>query len=443
MCAMRPELSIHVRVRDVTRFQGLLTTLDRQTMPADRFVVAVAPDGLSPADVQLLERRAAFRPNVVVGHAGTGTYLLPLSEDERLTPHALELLVARAEETGAPAVIGKRAGGRADWRLFVEDRELSGEDLGAVDASELPVLVRAGDIDPFEPAARTEVLRRLPGAAVLASSVVLAGQRPEPAVLPTVDVTARWHEGVLELVGPADADLAVLRSREDGTEWPVSLSEVDGGKVARIDPATAAFGRPLSRGRWLVDWCGSARSVACASELPSSAVTASGLLAVVKGAHGALLLDVGATRRLPVRIFRPAAAQVAESAKGTRLRWPLDLEDLSRGSSLSAALRIGDFPVGARLVAGEPPALEAWLSGVPGRSQLSLSVAGSPAHPVGADLVIENGGTMRIVPASRPKASPSAKAAAPAARSGVARRARRLASRARRGLAGLRGRVPA
>jgi hypothetical protein len=417
---MDTELDVLVTVRDIKAFGGLLASLDSQTLPARAFRVVAAPEGLDPSARDLLDRLAAHRPNVVVGDEPSAPVglVLPLSDQERLTAGALERLLATAQSTGAEVVVGKAVAPTTDWTVFDADRVVPASALAGVDVSSLPVVMPGGTTPLADvAAARRAAVDAAQDVAVLASRVVLAAPGSEQASVapPRRVVDVEWRDGVLEVRDTAGGVVrAVLRSLASGAEWAVPADEA--GHLVRIDPRTAALGRPLAKERWVVDLHLADRVVAAA---PSDALPCAFLeltpghpaVVVLRRAEGQLLLDLALDQGLPRRVFRPGTARIAESARGTLLEWPLRIHDFTSTGQIQVGLRIGSLPFRAELVHGDgEPVLRAWLSGLPGVEPLSVQVRGKRWHRTGAELVIANAGSMSL---RRDTSQQTKKAAAP------------------------------
>ena len=445
---MDTAVDVLVTVQDVKTFRGLLATLDEQTVPAETYRVVAAADGLDSASRDLLARLAGHRPNVVVTDAATegasaATATLPLHESERLTPDALELLLATARDTGAGAVVGKAVAATTDWDVFTADHVVPGAELAGLDVSGLPVLV-TGDAPAGADVAdvRRAAVAGAGQVAVLASRVVLAAGGRVGHVDATEHrvVDVEWRDGVLEVRSSEGGIVrAVLRSLTGGHQWPVPAAD-ETGTLVRIDLSTVALGSPLALGGWLVDLqLDGGHSVgALPATAPRSAlvevVPGTASLVVVAKRRGQLIIDVGGGRWLPSRLFQPSAARITESARGTLLEWPLPVDNFTTGASLKAGLRIGSLPFIAEVVTTEDEVLlRAWLSGLPAVRRLAVRIGGTAWRTVPAELVIDNVGGMTLRARKRPSKS-SAVAQAPAApTSGVGRVARGVARRLRPG----------
>ncbi|GAA4702198.1 hypothetical protein [Nocardioides conyzicola] len=444
---MDTAVDVLVTVQDVKEFRGLLATLDVQTLPADAYRVVAVADGLDAGSRDLLDRLAGHRPNVVVADtapqgATQATATLPLRESERLAADALELLLAAARDTGAGVVVGKAVATTTAWDLFAADHVAPGAELADVDVSGLPVLV-TGDLPAGAGVAdvRRAAVDAASQVAVVASSVVLlaAGRTGHTDATEHRVVDVEWRDGVLELRSAEGGIVrALVGSLTGGHQWPVPAAD-ESGTLVRIDLRTAALGRPLPTGGWLVDLqlAGDHTVGALPRSAPRSALlevtpgTAS--LVVVAKRRGQLVIDVGAGRWLPSRLFQPAAARITESARGTLLEWPLPVDDFTTGASVKAGLRIGSLPFIAEVVSTDGEVLlRSWLSGLPAVRRLAVRVGGSAWRTVPAELVIDNVGGMTIQARSRAGAeAPAAKAADHP--SGVSRVARGVGRRLRPG----------
>ncbi|GAA2175503.1 hypothetical protein GCM10009846_25660 [Agrococcus versicolor] len=131
-------------------FDELIASLDAQTLAQDRFEVLLCDDGSGPETQALLQEVARTRPNVRVldlphsGWPGTprnhgidaarGDFVQFVDQDDRLTPEALERLVAYADEHGSDVVVGKEVGEGRDiprriFRADVPDARLGRDPL--------------------------------------------------------------------------------------------------------------------------------------------------------------------------------------------------------------------------------------------------------------------------------------------------------------------------
>jgi hypothetical protein len=106
--------------------------------------------------------------------------------------------------------------------------------------------------------------------------------------------------------------------------------------------------------------------------------------------------------------------------------------DLPESARVEGRLRLGDLPVNAWLERdGGVPVLRAWVSGLPGSSKLAVRITRAPYSPLGARLVVDGVGGMRIRPRQQKPAAKAPTAASAPPRT-VASTARRLLGRARR-----------
>lgn len=400
---------ILVQVHRLTAFRQLLRSLDR-TPSLDGGVLVVAdPAGLDAASRETFDRLVRHRADVRVGDDPEGAeWDLPLEETDVLAPGAVDLLLAHAVATGADVVLGRRAAAPPSWELFAHDHAVPAAEV-TVDVADLPVLVRGGTAPSGSVADRRRAaVREATTVAVLAQQVVLLGSSVALEEVPATRVEGTWRDGALELGLGEPVERVVLTNLDTGTAW--TLPAEPGGSV-RIDPRRAAFGRPLERGRWVVDAVGSAAHALTVDRLPRCALLDDGLVVPVRSA-GRLVLDVGATQRFRGSAFPPHLAEIVETHEGSRLRWGTTLVDLTSGADVPAVLKVGPFPTRAVLrPSGDGVVVEAWMSGLPSRSALALSVAGSELHALGSDLVIENVGAMSV----RTRPAPAKPAPAPTA----------------------------
>lgn len=123
------------------RLDGLVRSLDRQTMPREDFEVFFIDDG-SPDDTwERLQEIQSTRANVRIERIensgwpskprnigienGRGEYVVFLDHDDQLYPEALEAAYAYAEENGADVVNGKEVRtNKPHWGLNAFDRDL-------------------------------------------------------------------------------------------------------------------------------------------------------------------------------------------------------------------------------------------------------------------------------------------------------------------------------
>lgn len=435
---MHARIDVLARVSDIGDFRRLLVSLDAQSLSPTEFAVVAVPDGLDDAGSELLQRLAGYRPNLVVAEVGAGwtasgttpgAYVLPMGHDEVLLPGGLARLAdALGDDPDVVVARGVVPGQLTDWQLYAETTALAST-YDALDFAHVAVLVRREHLSGLEStnaslgelrhagvaAART--VRALDGAPVLEGPSTI----PEARGQSPVWAEASWTDRSLAVeIDSTDETTAVsyvsLRSLDSGIDWRLAWEPRDGGLRLRIDPATAADGEPLARGRWVMDLQTAAGTVHAVRwrESPGSVLLGALLVGAVKGKGERLLLDLGATRRSPFRDLDPAAAEIEEDARGTELRWPLPLAFVAGDEVLPAGVRLGDFPLVAQVRAGAGEAvLHAWLSGLAGRTPLAVAIAGSPYHDSGFDLEIALTGEMALVPREIEESRETAAASTP------------------------------
>ncbi|MGT2426486.1 glycosyltransferase [Amnibacterium kyonggiense] len=211
---------------------GLVHSLDAQTLPAAEFEAVIADDSADGSAGRLRDL-AGHRTNLVVVAAApdadrlalarrhaSGDLVLELGQDLRLAPRALELLLARARESGAAVVRGRVAGGVGRTVALVR----TGAEGSAV-----------VDLDPGYACALADV---------------------EPAAAPggtaVTGATVRWTSGLLRVdadVTGHDGEARLVVARRF-VELEVPAPVVEGTASAVLDLRTAEAGRPLGDGIW-------------------------------------------------------------------------------------------------------------------------------------------------------------------------------------------------
>jgi hypothetical protein len=148
--------------------------------------------------------------------------------------------------------------------------------------------------------------------------------------------------------------------------------------------------------------------------------------------RGRLGIDIGGEFVQPVRRLAARRAEVTETADGSRLVVPAPAVEVVRAQPVRGQLRLGRLPVPATLTTDEEgrTVLEAWVSGMPGRSQLFTKFAPSEWADSGTLLVIDGVGGMWLRGA-QPRRPAKRAAVAPPATTLVGR-ARARAGRVRR-----------
>jgi hypothetical protein len=438
-------IDVVVAVRDLKAFRRLVISVDSQSVPASAFGVVAVPVGLTDTDLAQLRTLAEHRPNLIVADepspwwsaalsTSDADYILPMADDERVAPGALQRVLDGIVR-GPDALVGRAVmtGGSTDWAVFADgvapDRDL----LGRSDMDRMAVVMRSDLLSGNAPRASVPEVRRAALAATSSVQILrgdplllgVVGQaRPNASGVTTHQVmaTGTWADGTLrlQLSWPAPDDegtYMVLRSLETGLDWRLPLQPSGESATVVVDPLTAGGGRPLAAGRWVLDLHeeGPEMHAVAWTRSPGSALLADLVVAAVRGVGGRVVLDVGATRRSPLRDMDAATAQIHEDARGTRLDWVLPFAHVTGEASLPAVVNLGNFPLRAELVSrGQRASLGTWLSGLPSRSAVAVSVAGSPFHATGHDLVIAHTGEMELLRTPRePRVARGGPAGAP------------------------------
>ncbi len=447
---MPQQIDVVVPVNDPKAFRRLLGSVDSEPVPARAFGVLAMPVGLSDAEVTKLRTLARHRPNLEVGgeaadwwgaalSTSRAEYVLPVADHERLAPGALQRVLDAATDS-SDALMGRAVmpGGSTDWAVFADGSTPSEHVLERTDAGRLAVVMRRDLVSSAAQHVSVLDVRR----AALATLTPVQVLRGDPLLLGTpasseasrpgtdgVRAAGTWAEGSLHLdlqvPGPGAGSYVVVRSLETGLDWRLPLQQTDSTTTVVVDPLASGDGRPLAAGRWVLDlYDGDAVHAITWSSNPGSALLGDLAVATVRGAGGRVVLDLGATHRSPLRDLDAALAQIHEDARGTHLDWVLPFAHVTGEATLPAVIRVGDFPLRAELVSQAGSArLRTWLSGLPTRSAVAVSLAGSPFHPTGHDLVIAHTGEMEL---QRTPREPRA------ARGGPAKVSRSLPSRAGR-----------
>lgn len=434
---------------------GLLISLDRQTLPASEFEVLVADDGSAPAVTARWDDLVAHRTNVrrVPVPAGTaaegvvaalleqadGEYVLAVPAGRRLTATALATLAGHADATTADVCDGLtgKAGQRPD-RLPGPGGRLHRRTT--LDPAALVADLRpAGSAPVASSTAVTDVLCFIDGRSPAARTVP-----PDTSAGTVTASTVTWHDGVLEIVadvaGSADGVRASIYSHPTGVEWPIPDVHVESGPegarlTIRIDPADVPGTGRLPSGVW---WPsvrigeGAARLIEATPAVAHGATF--GTRTVVSFADARRLgIDVGAGVRQPIRRLVPRATTVVEDSRGSLLTSQLTNVDLAPGGRIDGQLRLGQMPVVAWIAHRDgAPVLHAWVSGLAGDAVLHTRFSDAAFAPTGSRLVIDGVGAMTVARVEkRTKTDPTPPAPAPTG--GPARRVvRRLARSIRR-----------
>lgn len=463
----------------------LVAGWDSQTAASTTADLVVVDAGSRDGSAERLHQLARRRSNVTVLDGrddvpgtllralreATGTYAVLLRQDQRLTPRAVELLVARADGTGAEVVLG-RAASPAGSGSFVlpDDRLLDAEAAAAALPHSLVVLRREPLLDLDDPLGALEDPRpRLVDVPVagLGSAVVAVTPGPRPAAASTgvTDVSVAWRAGLLEVsvdvvppAPPAEGLRAwlVLAAVPGPAEHTVPATvdpAEDAGRaagawrfVATLDPSGADGRAPLDDGPWDVqlrcaDPAGETTSP-LAPAMVGSALVDGRPLTLSRSGPG-LRLDAGATRTSPLAAVDPADASVVETSSGSLLTLRYPHLHVVGDAVVPARVRLGDLVLPARLVARDGSgALECYVGGLSGTSVVSVSTGESALRPTGLQLVIDDLGRMTLEPVPAPvpvpkrvKESPASPVPGPPrATTSPARSSRPLAQRVRRHL---------
>ena len=434
-----PALTLLVPVRDPgSELDDLVRSIDAQSAPRDTFDVVLVDGGSTDGTPARLQRLAAARPNVTYLSASsdldptglvregleqvTGDLVAVVRPGDRLTTHAVDLLVSAGDD-GADAVLGRASSAPTGDHLPLGD--------GPLDAGTRPrrgglLAVRrsllASTADPA--AALLDTARTETGWSVVSLGSVAALGRPWPSSAAVVDGRSRWDgtELVVEAtLDPADAgaEAWLVLAREDAAEEVVVPASVvagpEGRVVARatVDLETDAG---LGDGRWQVRvrtrTAGTDRTAAVGGESPGAAVLDG--RQVVPGVDvGGLTLDLGATGSSLVGRVALADASLVESARGVQLTLRCPGVQVTGSSRTSVSVLLGRFRLPAVLVATDGEAhVESWLSGLAGRSRISVQTGGGKPRRTGLDLVIAGTGEMTLAKTRR-AAAPSPDTPAP------------------------------
>ena len=449
-----PALTLLVPVRDPgSQLDDLVRSIDAQSAPRDAFDVVLVDGGSTDGTPARLQRLAAARPNVTYLSASadldpaglvregleqaTGDLVAVVRSEERLTAHAVDLLVSAGAD-GADAVLGRGSSVPDGDHLPLVDGPL---DAGTRPARGGLLAVRrsvlSGTADPA--AALLNPSDADAGWDVVSLGSVAALGRSWPQGAAVVDARARWDgtELVVEAtLDPADAAAGawLVLARQDTSEEVVVPASVatgtEGRVVARATVDLAADGG-LSDGPWQVRVRTRGhdvdRTAAVGGESPGAALL-DGRQVVPTVTVGGLTLDLGATGSSLVGRVALADASLAETARGVQLILRCLTVQVTGTSRTPVAVLLGRFRLPAVLVAADGEAhVEAWVSGLAGRSRISVETGGGKPRRTGLDLVIAGAGEMSLAK-TRKVAVPGPSIAPPARPTG--------------GLRGLRRRVP-
>lgn len=420
----------------------LLRSIDAQTLPAAEFELVVA-DASTDGTGDRLRQLAGRRPNVTVvaappaaGEAerlrlaveqATGDHLLVLSQQQRLAPRALELLLERARSTDADLVLGRLVtGGAAGSTALPDDADRL--EAAGVDLTRCVALVRRSLVadQPDSGVALLDLagLAARAGTAAAVGRYACAAQGPS-RLTPVEEVTVsssehRWANGRLQLtVGvrhaePAPAGLtAWLVLAQDPAELALPATVADGAEpgtrtvTVSVDPRDADGGRPLATGGWQLRlrlaWPGREVTLPLTTGAARSAVL-DGRLYVARVARGALQIDVDATQSSAIGPVTRPRTTVAESARGTLVTFDYPSVHVQGDAVLPARLLLDTFGLPAKLVCSEGRArLEAYASSLAGSSAVSVLAGGGRPVPTGLRLRVDGVGRMSFAAAPPPR----------------------------------------
>ena len=435
-----PALTLLVPVRDPgPELDDLVRSIDAQSAPRDTFDVVLVDGGSTDGSPARLQRLAAARPNVTYLSASSdldpaglvregleqvaGDLVAVVRPGDRLTPHAVDLLVSAGDD-GADAVLGRASSAPAGDHLPLTDGPLEAgvrPRRGGLLAVRRSVLESTAD----PAAALLDPARADAGWSVVSLGSVASLGRPWPSGAAVVDGRSRWDGTELVVEAPLDpADAAtqawLVLARQDAAEEvvvPATLATDPEGRVVASAKVDLEPDAGLGDGRWQVRVrtraADSDRTAAVGGETPPPAVL-DGRQVVPTVSAGGLTLDLGATRSSLVGRVAPADASLVESARGVQLTLRCPDVWVTGSSRTPVTVLLGRFRLPAVLVAVEGRAhVESWVSGLAGRSRISVETGGGKARRTGLDLVIAGTGEMTLAGTRRP-AAPTPAAPAPA-----------------------------
>lgn len=434
---------------------GFVRSVDAQTLPATEFELVVV-DASSDGSTDRLRQLAGRRPNVTVlaadadlsvtdrlGRAlerATGQYVLVVTQQQRLAPRALELLLDRAGHTGADVVLGRVVTGSTSGCAVLPDDadrlDLSGTHEVDGDLTGCLALVRRSLLAgrPDAGAALLDVTARA-GEAGTVSAVgrYACSVQGGAAVAPDERVslqppTYRWEEGTLQLtvgvrlpdpVSPALRAWLVVTQGLAEVALPATTVPDEADPTAftasvALDPRTAEGGHPLHDGPWdlRLRLTRPGREVTLPlTPGPTRSAVVAGRPYVVRAANHGVQLDVGATRTSVVGRVPTSRATIAESVHGilVTLEYP-DLH-VHGDAVLDARLLLDGFALPGRVVCQDGRArLEAHASSLAGTSTVRVVAGGGKPVPTGLRLRVDGTGRMAFetVPAPTPRAAATA-----------------------------------
>lgn len=441
-CALRCATVAAVSVLLVPRDPGpglpdLLRSIDAQTLRTDRFELIVA-GGSADGTADRLRQLAGRRPNVtVLDDAGgspadrmerafdraAGGFVVALDQGVRLAPRALEVLLDRAERTGAGVVLGRVVTSESSGCGVLPD---DADEIGVAppDAAGCLALVRRDSL----PADRAgAVLLDLPAVLREAGSVAAVGRYAcavrDAAAAATAGFSLgatdyRWEAGGLRVTARVHSSAAPRRAwlvaASDVAEVAVPAELTPVGDVwavtAGLDPRVAEAGHPLGDGLWAlrIRVAGaSGEGTLPVSPGPALPAVVDGRPYAVRSVDGRLRVDAGATRSSVAGRVPVDRASVRESAAGSLL--VLEQPDLhAHGDAvLPATVLLDRFELPAQLVSGSgTPRVEAYVGALAGSSAIRVLAGGGRPVPTGLRLRVSGTGVMRVDRDARPSPAP-------------------------------------
>ena len=377
----------------------LVASLDDQSLPTSEFSVVFIDQGHDERTASRLRRLAERRPNVRVARGddeartllGEGAVAL-LRTSDVLVPDALARTVAFLD---ADVVVGSRL----DEALTVADAPFAAHRIA---------YLQGQGLDPLGDKLQRTVAALTPTVAVLDEPVLRgpggwnrSGALWTDALGWSGDVLTLSVDGLSGVDLPPQARVSLV-ARHAGDSRQVRLPSTTTGTAlsSSFAPDVEATRLGLNEGRWHlrveITAHGRQRSLPLRTRDARSAVVRETVVSVVDHRDG-LVVWVGEARPSVLRFDAPAA-RCHERASGTLLTLPL--VDLHVDSpSAGGDLLIGPIVVPARIVLTPEgsPALQSFVSGMPGRYPLSTRF-GATAVPLGHDLVVDGVGAMTLSP---------------------------------------------
>ena len=429
---MPVQVSVIVAADSERSPNGIIGTVDNQSMPTDQFELAVVDLGLDDEQRRRLDRLAAHRPNVRVLSADddwpaqlAGAYVLEAGHDHRLFPDALNLLLQHALFHGLDAVAGRVVQlGQPFLDSFLRDEAIvHGDSRATALSSPLRLLLRdrvrrENNKLVFEAdGAEVGILATYPAGHTL-------GRAQQPALTLTLDQPdLTWQGGDLRIEAAGSVSDAaetalvpVLLVRQLGSflthllpsEGAVEADAGDAGRrwqvASTFSPLSAARGAPLPRGQWQVDvvLAGTTRG-SSQVRLPGTKLAPAlldGLTVVpADGPRNTLHLDIGPTRLPIIDQANTIDASVTESAAGSLLRVRLPEVHVQTTAALPGTIALDRFQLPAAIETSSGTAiLTAFVSGLAGAYEISTKFGSAPLQPIGMTLQISGDGTMTVLP---------------------------------------------